>query len=192
MTKELTKNFNINALQLKKGDLFKVEEGEVLPADGLVSEGKGNVDESSLTGEPIPVSKKPGNRVKSGSRVIQGTFKVRAEGVGDDSILGQMITLIQIKNNFFMLKQIPQHRSKYIKIKFYNHIKFTKQILSDHNFMKKYSQKQVLCKRSYKKVKISLDFLKEVHYHIMSMNINFIMVNNETNLQVCVFSKSFK
>jgi hypothetical protein len=58
--------------------------------------------------------------------------------------------------------------------------------------MKKYSQKQGLRKISYKKVKISLDFFREVHYHTMSMNFSHIKVNNETNLQICVFPKSLK
>jgi len=85
----------IDAQQLRRGDTFRVEENEILPADGLILEGEGCVDESSLTGEPLPVTKKTGDRIKSGSRVIQGRFTIKAEGVGEDSIVGQMITIME-------------------------------------------------------------------------------------------------
>ena len=80
---------------LRKGDTFRVEENEILAADGLILGGEGCVDESSLTGEPLPVGKKIGDRIKSGSRVIQGIFTIRAEGVGEDSLVGQMITIME-------------------------------------------------------------------------------------------------
>jgi heavy metal translocating P-type ATPase len=85
----------VAAEHLKRGDIFRVEEGEVLPADGLVVEGKGSVDESSLTGEAMPLNKKTGERMKSGTRVIQGVFKVKAEGVGEGSLVGQMIQIME-------------------------------------------------------------------------------------------------
>jgi heavy metal translocating P-type ATPase len=85
----------VAAAQLRKGDVFRVEEGEVIPADGLVAEGRGSLDESSLTGEAQPVAKKAGDRVKSGAKVIQGMFRVKAEGVGKESTLGQMITIME-------------------------------------------------------------------------------------------------
>jgi heavy metal translocating P-type ATPase len=61
----------------------------------LIVFGEGTVDESSLTGEPYPVPKKTGDRVKSGTQVIRGMFKIKAEGVGEDSIVGQMITIME-------------------------------------------------------------------------------------------------
>jgi len=85
----------VAAEQLQKGDLFRVEEGEIIPADGLLVQGKGSVDESSLTGEARPVAKKAGERVRSGSRVILGVLKLKAEGVGDESTLGQMIRITE-------------------------------------------------------------------------------------------------
>lgn len=85
----------VAAEQLRKGDMFRVEEGEVIPADGLVVEGRGSLDESSLTGEAQPTGKTGGDRVKSGAKVIQGVFKVKAEGVGEASTLGQMITIME-------------------------------------------------------------------------------------------------
>ncbi len=85
----------VDAKHLHRGDTFKVEENEILPADGLILGGEGSVDESSLTGEPLPITKKSGDRIKSGSRVIQGIFTIKAEGVGEDSIVGQMITIME-------------------------------------------------------------------------------------------------
>ncbi|MGD8370465.1 MAG: cation-translocating P-type ATPase [Syntrophobacterales bacterium] len=85
----------VEAQQLRRGDTFKVEEKEILPADGLVVGGEGILDESSLTGEPLPIKKKTGDRIKSGSRVIQGMLTIKAEGVGEDSIVGQMIAIME-------------------------------------------------------------------------------------------------
>ena len=85
----------VPAERLRQGDLFRVEESEVLPADGLIVDGEGAVDESSLTGEPLPITKKTGDSVKSGSKVLQGTLEIRAEGVGKNSVVGQMITIME-------------------------------------------------------------------------------------------------
>ncbi|MDX1708760.1 MAG: HAD-IC family P-type ATPase, partial [Desulfobacterales bacterium] len=81
--------------QLAPGDRFRVVEAEIVPADGHILAGSGTVDESSLTGEPAPVVKKPGDFVRSGTRVQQGEFKVSAEKVGDDATLGQMMRIIE-------------------------------------------------------------------------------------------------
>jgi len=80
---------------LRQGDVFMVENSEILPADGRILEGAGSVDESSLTGEARPVQKKAGNRIRSGTRVLAGTFRVRAEAVGEASTLGQMIVIME-------------------------------------------------------------------------------------------------
>ena len=85
----------VDAEYLRQGDTFRVEENEILPADGLILGGEGAVDESSLTGEPLPVEKKSGDRIKSGSRVIRGIFTIKAEGIGADSIVGQMIAIME-------------------------------------------------------------------------------------------------
>jgi P-type E1-E2 ATPase len=85
----------VAADNLQQGDTFRVEESEVLPADGIILHGAGAVDESSLTGEPLPVVKKDGDPVKSGSKVIQGGFEIRAERVGEDSVVGQMIAIME-------------------------------------------------------------------------------------------------
>jgi heavy metal translocating P-type ATPase len=81
--------------QLAPGDRFRVVESEIIPADGHILSGGGTVDESSLTGEPVPVARKPGDFIRSGTRVHQGAFKVAAEKVGDDATLGQMMQIIE-------------------------------------------------------------------------------------------------
>ena len=81
--------------QLEPGDHFRVADTEIISADGHILEGNGTVDESSLTGEPLPVAKKPGDFIKSGTRILKGEFKVSAEKVGHDATLGQMIQIIE-------------------------------------------------------------------------------------------------
>jgi heavy metal translocating P-type ATPase len=84
----------VSAAQLTEGDLFQVEEGEIVPADGKVMEGKATVDESSLTGEARPVSKAHGDDLRSGVRLIQGRLKVRAEKTVEDSALSQLLNIL--------------------------------------------------------------------------------------------------
>ena len=81
--------------QLLPGDQFRVTEAEIVPADGHIITGSGFVDESTLTGEPVPVTRKPGDFVRSGTRVQQGELKVKAEKVGHDATLGQMMQIIE-------------------------------------------------------------------------------------------------
>jgi len=81
--------------QLAKKDLFCVGESEIIAADGRIISGTASVDETSLTGEPLPVFRKAGDRVRSGTRIIKGSIKVRAEKIGEDSTLGQMMEIIE-------------------------------------------------------------------------------------------------
>ena len=81
--------------QLAPGDRFRVVETEIIPADGHILAGSGTVDQSSLTGEPTPVAKKIGDFIRSGTRVLQGEFKILTEKVGNDATLGQMIQIIE-------------------------------------------------------------------------------------------------
>jgi len=85
----------VSSEQLAIGDMVRVEENEMVAADGKVTAGAGSVDESSLTGEPLPVTKKPGDLLRSGSRVISGGLFFKAEKTGDDSTLGQMMNIIE-------------------------------------------------------------------------------------------------
>ena len=85
----------VSADVLGVGNTFSVEEDEVVPADGLIIEGSGSVDESSLTGEPLPVNKKTGDRIKSGTRLNKGRVTIKAEAVGENATLGQMIRIME-------------------------------------------------------------------------------------------------
>jgi heavy metal translocating P-type ATPase len=85
----------VGAEQLETGDMVRVDENEIVAADGRVSSGTGSVDESSLTGEPLPVSKKPGDNLRSGTMIIQGPLYYKADKTGDDSTLGQMMSIIE-------------------------------------------------------------------------------------------------
>ena len=85
----------VSADHLAEQDIFRVDEGEIIPADGRVIDGSGTVDESSLTGEPLPIRVKPGNILRSGTSVVKGTFRVSAQKVGAGSTLGQMIAIIE-------------------------------------------------------------------------------------------------
>jgi len=81
--------------QLAAGDLFRVAENEIVAADGVVVAGGGASDESSITGEPRPVMKKPGDPIRSGSRLHHGRITVCADRVGSESTLGQMVAVVQ-------------------------------------------------------------------------------------------------
>jgi len=85
----------VSADHLAENDIFQIGENEIIPADGKILEGNGAVDESSLTGEPLPISKRTGDTLRSGTRVLKGTFNVCAQKVGEDSTLGQMIAIIE-------------------------------------------------------------------------------------------------
>jgi Cu+-exporting ATPase len=76
------------------GDLLRVRPGEKVPVDGLVVRGTSAVDESMLTGEPIPVAKGPGDRVAAGTVNGTGTFVMRAERVGSDTLLARIVRLV--------------------------------------------------------------------------------------------------
>ncbi|PJK10697.1 copper-translocating P-type ATPase [Lysobacteraceae bacterium NML120232] len=77
------------------GDILQVRPGERLPVDGLVLEGHSRVDESMLSGEPLPVEKSPGNTVIGGTVNQHGTLTLRATAVGSESVLAQIIALVE-------------------------------------------------------------------------------------------------
>ncbi|MFW6055013.1 MAG: heavy metal translocating P-type ATPase, partial [Thermodesulfobacteriota bacterium] len=93
-TKYFPEGRYVAADHLEAGDIFQIEDGETAAADGSIVSGRARVDESSLTGEAAPVLKKTGNRIKSGTRVLSGRIRVRAEQVREDSTLDQMISIM--------------------------------------------------------------------------------------------------
>lgn len=76
------------------GDLLRVRPGEKVPVDGELTEGKGNVDESMVTGEPMPVAKAVGAKVTAGTLNQTGGFVMRAEKVGADTLLAQIVHMV--------------------------------------------------------------------------------------------------
>ncbi len=77
------------------GDIVQVRPGERLPVDGEVVEGRSYVDESMITGEPVPVAKSAGSRVVGGTVNQQGAFSLRATAVGGQTVLAQIIRLVE-------------------------------------------------------------------------------------------------
>ncbi|MFZ5505727.1 MAG: copper-transporting P-type ATPase [Pseudomonadota bacterium] len=76
------------------GDRLRVRPGEKVPVDGEITEGKGTVDESMVTGEPMPVAKAPGAKVTAGTLNQTGGFVMRAEKVGADTLLSQIVHMV--------------------------------------------------------------------------------------------------
>ncbi len=79
---------------VKPGDRLRVRPGEKIPVDGMVLMGTSSIDESSVTGEAIPVEKSSKSRVTSGTLNGTGTFQMRAEQVGKDTLLAQIIQMV--------------------------------------------------------------------------------------------------
>jgi Cu+-exporting ATPase len=80
--------------QVQVGDRLRVRPGERVPVDGAVLEGAASVDESMVTGEPLPVEKAAGSKVTGGTVNGTGTFVMRAERVGSDTLLAQIVRLV--------------------------------------------------------------------------------------------------
>ena len=76
-------------------DLLRVRPGEKVPVDGTLTEGTSDLDESMLTGEPAPVAKKSGDRVSAGTLNTTGSFLLRTERVGADTLLAHIIKLVE-------------------------------------------------------------------------------------------------
>jgi len=80
--------------QVAVGDVLRVRPGEKLPVDGIVVEGRSSVDESMLTGEPVPVEKDAGSRVIGATINGTGSLLIRAEKVGANTVLAQIVQLV--------------------------------------------------------------------------------------------------
>jgi len=80
--------------QVKHGDLLRVRPGERIPVDGTLREGASAVDESMVTGEPLPVEKAAGDKVTGGTLNTSGSFVMVAERVGSETLLAQIVKLV--------------------------------------------------------------------------------------------------
>jgi Cu+-exporting ATPase len=79
---------------VERGDRLRVRPGEKVPVDGLVLEGASSVDESMVSGEPIPVEKRPGDRVVGATVNGTGAFVMRAERVGAETLLSRIVAMV--------------------------------------------------------------------------------------------------
>ena len=84
----------VPAKDVRVGDVLVVRTGEAVPVDGVVLEGEGSVDESVITGEPLPVSKREGAAVTGATVNTAGWFTMRAERVGADTVLAGIVQLV--------------------------------------------------------------------------------------------------
>lgn len=80
--------------EVKRGDALRVRPGEKVPVDGIVTEGESTVDESMVTGEPIPVRKFPGDNLVGATVNGTGSLIMRAEKVGADTLLSQIVNMV--------------------------------------------------------------------------------------------------
>jgi Cu+-exporting ATPase len=80
--------------QVKVGDWLRVVPGDKAPVDGVVVEGHSSVEESMITGEPLPVEKNIGDKVTAGTVNGSGSFVMRAERIGSDTLLGRIVNMV--------------------------------------------------------------------------------------------------
>jgi P-type Cu+ transporter len=79
---------------IQKGDLLRVRPGEKVPVDGVIVEGQSNIDESMITGEPMPVHKSAGDKVVGATVNQTGSFLMRAERIGSETLLAQIVEMV--------------------------------------------------------------------------------------------------
>ncbi|PYL76212.1 MAG: heavy metal translocating P-type ATPase [Verrucomicrobia bacterium] len=80
--------------EIQKGDILRVRPGEKVPIDGVIIDGRSNIDESMITGEPMPVSKQAGEKVIGATVNQTGSFLMRAEKIGSETLLAQIVQMV--------------------------------------------------------------------------------------------------
>ncbi|MGB9476336.1 MAG: copper-translocating P-type ATPase [Candidatus Udaeobacter sp.] len=80
--------------EIQKDDVLRVRPGEKVPIDGVIIDGKSNIDESMITGESMPVSKQPGEKVIGATVNQTGSFLMRAERIGSETVLAQIVQMV--------------------------------------------------------------------------------------------------
>ncbi|HEY9789896.1 MAG TPA: heavy metal translocating P-type ATPase [Candidatus Obscuribacterales bacterium] len=85
---------DVNVADVKVGNRLRVRPGDKIPVDGSVVDGESSVDESMLTGEPFPVTKKPGDSVAGGTVNGNGSFVLEAQRVGEQTLLAQIVQMV--------------------------------------------------------------------------------------------------
>jgi Cu+-exporting ATPase len=84
----------VSLAQLRPGDRLRIRPGDRVPVDGPVVEGEGVVDESMLTGEPMPVEKRPGNTVVAGTINLEDSFVLEARQLGKETVLSKIVSMV--------------------------------------------------------------------------------------------------
>ncbi len=84
----------VNVDEIQKGDLLRVRPGEKIPLDGVITEGKSTIDESMISGEPVPVEKKEGEKVIGATVNQTGTFVMKTERIGPETLLSQIVHMV--------------------------------------------------------------------------------------------------
>jgi P-type Cu+ transporter len=96
------------------GDLLRVRPGEKVPVDGVVVDGSSSVDESMLTGEPMPVSKRPGDKLIGATLNTAGALTLRADKVGSATVLSQIVQLVaQAQRSRAPMQRMADHVAGY-------------------------------------------------------------------------------
>lgn len=85
----------INTNEIQKGDLLQINTGDKVAVDGIIISGTCHVDESMITGESIPVEKKSGDKLIGGTILLEGAVKMRAEKIGRETMLSQIIEMVK-------------------------------------------------------------------------------------------------
>jgi P-type Cu+ transporter len=80
--------------EIQKGDVLRVRPGEKIPIDGVIIDGKSNIDESMITGEPMPVPKRSGEKVIGATVNQTGSFLMRAKRIGSETVLAQIVQMV--------------------------------------------------------------------------------------------------
>ena len=89
------RELTVNVAEIGLDETIRIHPGERIPVDGEIFEGTSHIDESMLTGEPMPVAKATGDRVVGGSLNTQGSFLMRATGIGEDTALARIIEMVR-------------------------------------------------------------------------------------------------
>ncbi|MBZ0165651.1 MAG: heavy metal translocating P-type ATPase, partial [Candidatus Omnitrophica bacterium] len=89
-----TGEVEVDVEQIQEGDLLRVRPGEKVPLDGIIMEGKSTLDESMISGEPIPVEKREGDKVIGATVNQTGTFVMKTEKVGSETLLSQIVHMV--------------------------------------------------------------------------------------------------
>ena len=85
---------DVKLSEVRKGDMLRVRPGDKIPVDGVVVEGSSSVDQSMITGEPVPVEKNPGDKVTGATINGTGGFIMKAERVGKETLLSQIVDMV--------------------------------------------------------------------------------------------------